>query len=64
MRVPIRILRDRGPLSPMQALSYWLCVDPDGPGLSTVEAATALGLEDAANIRVHLHRARKKHETE
>lgn len=57
--IPVSILRDRGNLSTMQALSLYLCEDTDGPNLTQADAARVLGLgESRQQIGTHLTRAR------
>lgn len=60
LSIPIRVLRDRAPLSIHQALALYLCDDPNGPHLTHAEAAAALGIKDRREIATHLARARER----
>jgi DNA-directed RNA polymerase specialized sigma24 family protein len=54
--LPWEVLRDRGELSPMQAIAYWLCEER---GLSSAEAAELIGARPG-EVRMHLSLARRK----
>lgn len=58
--IPLRILRERGPLSIHQALARYLCEDPEGPQMTHAEAAQALSLRARQEIATHLARARER----
>lgn len=59
--VPTHVLRDRydAGLSPMQAISYYLSEDPDGPELSRTDTADAIGSQPNQVTR-HVSRALEK----
>lgn len=56
--VPVRVLRERGKMSAMQAVLYYLCEDPEGPGLSQAEAGRAVSV-DRRNVWHRLQSARE-----
>ncbi len=59
LTIPVRVLAGRGDLSPMQALAWWLCADPDGPRLSHSAAGLALGAAPK-DIATHLRRVERR----
>jgi hypothetical protein len=56
--IPIEILRNRGDLSPTQALASYLVDDEYGPKLTYADAANMLGMKNRQEIGTHLKRAR------
>lgn len=54
--VPLEVIRDRGTLSPMQAIVVWLTEER---GVDDQRAAQLLNC-DPAEIRMHRSRARRK----
>jgi hypothetical protein len=57
--IPIEVLKNRGGLSPAQALSYYLVEQEYGPNLTYATAATLLGMNNRQEIGTHLKRARE-----
>lgn len=58
--IPSYVLRERGPLSPMQAISWYLTVDENGPGLTQAEAGELTGT-NRKQIGQAVTRARDKY---
>lgn len=58
--IPTSVLEERGDLTIHQALCYYLCDEPNGPGCTYREAAELLGLNTRREVGKHLQRARKK----
>ncbi|WP_406661393.1 hypothetical protein V7O66_02395 [Methanolobus sp. ZRKC3] len=56
--IPIEVLRNRGDLSPTQALTSYLVDDEYGPKLTYAAAANLLGMKNRQEIGTHLKRAR------
>ncbi|WP_406661514.1 hypothetical protein V7O66_03075 [Methanolobus sp. ZRKC3] len=56
--IPIEVLRNRGDLSPTQALASYLVDDEYGPKLTYAAAANLLGMKNRQEIGTHLKRAR------
>ena len=56
--IPIEVLRNRGDLSPAQALAFYLVDEKYGPKLTYATAANMLGMKNRQEIGTHLKRAR------
>lgn len=56
--IPIEVLRNRGDLSPAQALTWYLVEQEYGPKLTYATAANMLGMKNRQEIGTHLKRAR------
>lgn len=56
--IPIEVLRNRGELSPAQALAFYLVDEEYGPKLTYATAANMLGMKNRQEIGTHLKRAR------
>ena len=57
--IPIEVLRNRGELSPAQALAWYLVEEKYGPRLTYATAANLLGMKNRQEIGTHLKRARE-----